>query len=133
MKIKYNEIEKSIEIKDGLKSQYFIMKFLIVVSLINAILNLYNVSETGWGFLQILWLIFGIVFIVFLHYFIMKKSTLEKIPIKKIKKLKEKSVFGRKSFSLELINGKSRDLAALKTQTEFNELRKLFDEIGMKS
>lgn len=133
MKIKYNEIDKTIEIQDGLKNYSFLVKMLMVLNLISAILNLSDVNETGMGFMEIIWLIMGIICLVVLYIFIVKKSTLEKIPVEKIKKLKEKSIFGKKRFSLELINGKKRDLTELKTEAEFNELRKLFSEVGIQS
>ena len=133
MKIKYNEIDKSIEIKDGLKYYYFFMKLLMILDLITAILTLYNVKKTGMGFVEIIWLILGIVSLIVLYIVIVKKSSLEKIPIGKIKRLKERSIFGRKRFSIELNNGKKRNLTELKTQTEFNELKKLFSEIGIQN
>ena len=38
MKIKFNEKEKSIEIKDGLKTQYLLIKMMLIFTLINSIL-----------------------------------------------------------------------------------------------
>lgn len=131
MKINYNEIDKSIEIKDGLKSHFFIMKMLMILTLLNVILNLYDVNKNELGFIEIIWFILGIISLVSLYFFIIKKSTLEKIPIEKIKRLNEKSIFGRKRFSIELSDGKKRDLTEMKSQAEFNELKKLFSEIGI--
>jgi len=131
MKINYNELDKSIEIKDGLKSHYFIMKMLMILTILNAILNLYDVNKNELGFMEIIWFILGIISLIILYFFIVKKSTLEKIPIEKIKRLNEKSIFGRKRFSIELNDGKKRDLTEMKSQAEFNELRKLFSEIGI--
>jgi hypothetical protein len=131
MKINYNELDKSIEIKDGLKSHYFIMKMLMILTILNAILNLYDVKKNELGFMEIIWFILGIISLIILYFFIVKKSTLEKIPIEKIKRLNEKSIFGRKRFSIELNDGKKRDLTEMKSQAEFNELRKLFSEIGI--
>jgi len=45
--------------------------------------------------------------------------------------LKEKSILGRSRFSIKLLNGKKRELTELKTQAEFNELKKMFTEIGI--
>lgn len=131
MKINYNEIDKSIEIKDGLKSHFFIMKMLMILTLLNVILNLYDVNKNELGFIEIIWFILGIISLVSLYFFIIKKSTLEKIPIEKIKRLNEKSIFVRKRFSIELSDGKKRDLTEMKSQAEFNELKKLFSEIGI--
>lgn len=131
MKIKYNETDKSIEIKDGMKTHYFVMKLLMSLNLINAILNLYDVNKTGFGFIEIVWLILGIASIIILFLFVYKKSTSEKIPVDKIERIKEKSVFGRRKFSIQLKDGKNRDLNEIKTQSEFNELKKMFSEIGI--
>ena len=133
MKIKYNEIDKSIEINDGLRNQYFVWKLLMILNLLNAILRLYNVKETGFGSEEIIWLILGIISLVILYFFIVKKSTLEKIPIEKIKQLKEKSIFGKKRFFLELINGKKRSLTNFKSASELYEFRKLLSEIGIQN
>jgi len=128
MKIKYNEIENSIEIKDGLKNQYMLLKFIMALNLLNAGLNLSDVKETGIGFIEIFWMILGILSIFMIYVFITKKSTLENVPIEKIKRLKEKSFFGKKRFSLELIDGKRRNLMELKTQSEIDQLRKVISD-----
>ena len=133
MKIKYNETEKSIEIKDGIKTHYFVMKIVISLNLIIAILNLYDVKKTGFGFIEIVWLILGVVSILILFLFLVKKSTLEKIPVQRIEGIQEKSVFGRRKFSIQLKDGKNRDLNKIKTQSELDELKKMFAEIGIAS
>tara|TARA_R110002033_G_scaffold20248_1_gene51044 strand:- start:198 stop:599 length:402 start_codon:yes stop_codon:yes gene_type:complete len=131
MKIKYNEIEKSIEIKDELKNHYFWMKIVLILNLISATFQLFDINETGIGFIEIIFLLLGISSLIILYIFIFKKSTSEKIPIEKIERLNEKTIFGKKRFSLKLSNGKKRDLTELKTETEFAELKKLFSEIGI--
>tara|TARA_R110002020_G_scaffold324173_1_gene539935 strand:- start:223 stop:624 length:402 start_codon:yes stop_codon:yes gene_type:complete len=131
MKIKYNETDKSIEIKDGMKTHYFVMKLLMSLNLLNAILNLCDVNKTGFGFIEIVWLILGIASIIILFLFVYKKSTSEKIPVDKIERIKEKSIFGRRRFSIQLKDGKNRDLNEIKTPSEFNELKKMFSEIGI--
>jgi hypothetical protein len=131
MQINYNEKNKTIEIKDGLKSQYFMIKALMFLNLINAILNVSYISEDGIGFMQIIWLILGIVSIVVLYFFIFKKSSQEHIQINTIERLTEKTVFGSKRLSLKLINGKSRDLAYLKTTAEISKTKKLLTKIGV--
>ncbi|RXG28632.1 hypothetical protein [Leeuwenhoekiella palythoae] len=45
--------------------------------------------------------------------------------------IKKKSVFGRRRFSIQLKDGKSRELNEIKTQSEFNELKKVFSAIGI--
>ncbi|AJR04823.1 hypothetical protein [Siansivirga zeaxanthinifaciens] len=131
MNIKYNEIEKTIEIKDGVKNYYFVMKFLMILNLLNAVLRLLNLKKTGIGFQEIIWFTLGIASLIILYLFIFKRTTTEKIPITEICKLKEKSILGRSRFSIKLLNGKKRELTELKTQAEFKELKKMFAEIGI--
>lgn len=131
MKIKYNEIDKSIEIKDELRSHYLLLKIVMILNLISAVFQLLDINETGIGFIEIIFFIIGIISLIILYIFIFKKSTSDKIPIEKIERLTKKSIFGKKQFSLKLKNGKKRDLTELKSETEFAELKKLFSEFGI--
>lgn len=131
MKIIYNDEENSIEIKDDLKNSYFLVKSLIVLNLVNAVLRLINIEETGFGFQEILWLIIGLISLIVLYFFLYRKSTADKINLSSIKRLKEKSVLGRKRYSLELTNGKHRDLIRVKNDDELDELRKILNDSGV--
>lgn len=131
MDINYNQKDETIDIKDGLKSQYFMIKALMILNLVNALLNVSYISEDGIGFMQIIWLILGIVSIVVLYFYFFKKSSQEKIEIKTIERLTEKTVFGSKRLSLKLTNGKSRDLAYLKTSEEISKVKKMLTKIGV--
>jgi predicted ferric reductase len=131
MDINFNQKDKTIDIKDGLKSQYFMIKALMILNLVNALLNVSYISEDGIGFMQIIWLILGIVSIVVLYFYFFKKSSQEKIEIKTIERLTEKTVFGSKRLSLKLSNGKSRDLAYLKTSEEISKVKKMLSKIGV--
>lgn len=131
MTINYNQTDKSIEITDGIKTYSVLMKLSMSLTLLNAILNLFDVYKTGLGFTEIVWIILGIASILILFRLFYKKSTLEKIPVDKIERIKEKSVFGRRRFTKQLKNGKNRDLNEIKTQSEFNELKKMFSAIGI--
>jgi hypothetical protein len=130
MKVKYNEIEKSLEIKDRVKTDYFVIKFIMILNLLNAVLRLFKINKTGIGLEEIIWFILGIASLIILYLFIFKKSTLEKIPVDEIDQLNEKSIFGKSRFSIKLINGKRRDLSEIKTQAEFNELKEMFSNFG---
>lgn len=130
MNIRNNEIERSIEIEDGLKSQYLNLKILMVVLLINSIINLVRSIKTGEDILSLVWIVFSSIAIVYFYTLRFKKSTLEKIPVKDIIKLRDKSIFGRKRYSLELSNGKRRDLIQIKKPAEIKELRKLLSDAG---
>lgn len=133
MKIIYNEIEKSIEIKDGLKTHYFALKILLLLNLLNAVLNIYDINTTGIGFLEITWMILGVISLILLYIIIIKNTALEKIPIEAIEKLKEKSIFGRKRISFLLKNGKRRNLVEVKATPELLNLKKMCNEIGIKT
>lgn len=108
MKIKYNDSENTIEIKDGLKNQYLILKILMILNLANALIRLIGQNKTEYGIIEYFWIAIGIVSLIALYFFLFKNSTAEKIKVGEIKRLNEKSVFGRKRFSLELDNGKKR-------------------------
>tara|TARA_R110000744_G_scaffold25339_1_gene62969 strand:- start:204 stop:641 length:438 start_codon:yes stop_codon:yes gene_type:complete len=133
MRVKYNEQEKSIEIKDRLKTQYFALNFLLVLNIFNACMNLYNLSDKQLDWIGYIWILVGILSIAVLVYLLLKKTTLEKIPLNQIKRLKEKQVLGRKRFSLELQNGKLRDLTKLNNQSDITDLKRMFSDIGIES
>ncbi|MFV8226130.1 hypothetical protein [Christiangramia aquimixticola] len=131
MKIKYNEAEKIIEIQDKLNGHYFILKFLMILNLTTALYILHDIHKTGLGVIKMIWVFVGTVSLIVLYFLIFKKSTPNKIPIEKIDHLKQRTIFVRKIISLELNNGKSRDLNEIKTKTQIKELKEMFSEIGI--
>lgn len=132
MNVTYNESTKSIEIKDGLKSHLFAIKFLMIITLINALLNLSN-GQIAFGFMKAIWLVLGMVSVVVLHKYIFKKSGIEKIPISQIKGLDQRISFGRKKYFIALQNGKLRDLTEVKSDLDFTKVQKLFTKNGLLS
>ncbi len=130
MRIAYNEADKTIEIKDDLKKQYFGIFALIVLNLLNALLRLITLMETDLGIVEIIWFAVGTASLVSLYFILFKKSTAEKIKVDEIKRLKQKSVFGRDRYSLVLTNGKRRDLMKFKSQYELAELKGLLAGLG---
>ncbi|MGB1309188.1 MAG: hypothetical protein ACPG6B_09775, partial [Oceanihabitans sp.] len=74
MKIKHNELEKSIEIKDSLKQHYFFLKILMLLNLISAIANLHDINKTGIEFVEMIFIAIGIVSLFALYLLIFKKS-----------------------------------------------------------
>lgn len=130
MNINYNESKKSIEIKDGLKNYVFLLNFLMILNLLNALLNLSDV-EASFGFMKMIWLVLGVVSILILYNSIFKKSTREKIPIDQIKGLNQRIFLGRKKYFIELKNGKTRDLLEVKSESEFTKLRTMFTKNGI--
>jgi uncharacterized membrane protein YuzA (DUF378 family) len=133
MNIKYNETDKSIEIDDSLKKQYFYLNLIMVLNLFNAFARLYDANGKLLGFTEIIWAITGIASLIILFYLNIKKSSLKNIKTKNIKRLIEKTVFGRKRFSLLLNNGKKRDLIKLKTESDIIELKNMFLKIGIQT
>tara|TARA_R110002126_G_scaffold53890_1_gene145951 strand:+ start:521 stop:916 length:396 start_codon:yes stop_codon:yes gene_type:complete len=130
MSVTYNELTKSVAIKDGLKSHLFLMKFVMILTLINALLNISN-GQIAFGFMKALWLVIGMFSVVILHKYIFKKSGSEKIPADQIKGLSESVFLGRKKYFIILQNGKQRDLLSVKSDAEFAQVRKLFTKNGI--
>lgn len=133
MKIEFNESENSIEIKDGSKNQYLILKILMILNLANAIIRIFGKQTIEYGFIDYFWIGLGIISLVILFMFVFKISTAEKISIGEIMKLEEKTVFGKNRFSLTLKNGKKRNLVNFKDQFELVKIRELFTEIGIEN
>ncbi len=134
MKIKFNEKEKLIEIKDGLKTQYLLIKMTLVFTLINSILfPLFVLDKEQLEWMGFIWIILGLVSLIMLIYQILKKSTSEKLNVSEISSLTEKQVFGRKRFSLKLTNGKLRDLIEVKNESDITETKNLFKSIGIET
>jgi hypothetical protein len=132
MKIKFNENEKSIEIKDGLKMHYLLMKISLIFTLINSILfPVFVLDKKQMEWMGYIWIILGIFSIVMLIYQLLKKSASEKLNLSEISSLTEKQVFGRKRFSLKLKNGKLRDLMEMKNESDIKETKELFKNIGI--
>jgi hypothetical protein len=131
MGINYNEVDKSIEIKDGLKSHLFLMKLLMIVTLTNSVLNLSDINAMNFGFVTVVWLVLGSVSTVMLYNSFFKKSGIEKIPADQIKGLNQRNFLGRKKYFIELNNGKTRDLLGVKSESEFTKLRTMFTKNGI--
>jgi len=131
MIIKYNEDERSIEIKDGLRTPYLVLKIIMIMNILIAIMNL---AKSGFNQLEVLGYLYmavGIASSGVLFFLQFKKSTKEKVPLNEIDRFREKSFFGKSVFSLELKNGKVRDLTSIKSKSDIKELKNLFSEIGL--
>jgi len=132
MKIKFNETKKSIEIKDGLKKQYLLMKISLIFTLINSVLfPVFILDKIQLEWVGFIWIILGILTIILLTYQIFKKTASEKLKISEISSLTEKQFFGRKRFSIKLKNGKLRDLLEIKNESDIKETKELFESIGI--
>lgn len=133
MKINFNENEKSIEIKDALKTQYFMIKMMLIFTSINSILfSVLVLDKKQLKWMGFIWIILGLASVIMVIYHITKKSTSEKLNLSEISSLTEKQFFGRKRFSLKLKNGKLRDLIEMKNESDIIETKELFKNIGIK-
>ncbi|WP_054851638.1 hypothetical protein [Olleya sp. ITB9] len=133
MNIKYNENNQTIEIKDGLKTHHMLIKSIMILNLVNAILNVYDVNITKLSFMSTIWIFLALLSVFVLYIFFTKKSSLENIPVKNIEALEQKTSLGSKRYTFKLTNGKTRDLNELKTIKDVNTLKKMLTKIGVKS
>jgi len=133
MKITYNELEKSIEIKDGLKKQHLIMKSSFIYILATCILFLvFIMDEKQVAWIGFIWILLGLASIGIFVYQILTKSAAEKLNVSEIRHLTEKQVFGKEKLQLKLHNGKHRDLIHIKSHSDMEEAKKLFEDLGVK-
>ncbi|WP_026708370.1 hypothetical protein [Flavobacterium frigidarium] len=132
MNITYNEQDKTINVKDGLKSHLFLMKFLMIVTLINSVVNVYDLNSMNFTYVSALWIVLGIVAALFLYNFTVKKSGLEKIPGYQIQGLGERVFSGRKKYFIVLEKGKTRDLLDVKTEADRKKVEQIFKKNGIK-
>lgn len=133
MKIQFDEKEKSIEMKDGLKTQYLLIKMMLFITFINSILfPVFILDKRQLEWLGFIWILLGLGSMIMLIYQVMTKSTSEKLNLSEISSLTEKQVFGRTRFSLKLKNGKLRDLMEMKNESDIIETKELFKNIGIK-
>ncbi|MBC7748218.1 MAG: hypothetical protein H7Z76_06535 [Methylotenera sp.] len=130
MDIKYNQTTASIEIKDGLKNHFFIVKLLLIITFINAVLNLSN-AQVAFGFMKLMWLFIGMVAVFGLRIYFFKKTGTDKIPVDEIVGIKERVSFSKKIYFIQLKNGKTRDLLEVKSESQFKEVKKLLTEIKL--
>jgi Na+/melibiose symporter-like transporter len=132
MKINYNEREKIIEIKDGLKNQYVVIYLGLIFTFVNSVIQTLMLDKKQMQWTAFIWIILGILSMILLTYQILKKTASEKLNVSEISSLVEKNVFGRKRISLKLKNGKLRDLMEMKKQSDITRTKELFKNIGVK-
>ena len=129
MNIKVNEIEKTITITDDLKSHYLMLTIICVLNLFSAVIQLLDRSKTDIVGKDIIFIVIGSGSIILLYIILLKKTTLNNIPIDAIERLSDKKMFWKKQYGIRLKNGRFRDLKEIKTQKEFNELKELVERI----
>ena len=108
------------------------LKILLILNLTNASIRLIGQDRLDYGVVEYFWIAIGLISLLALYYFLFKLSTSEKISVGDIKSLKEKSVLGRKRFSLELTNGKQRHLGNFKNEFELAKFKELVEIAGIK-
>jgi hypothetical protein len=129
MNIKVNAIEKTITITDDLKSHYLMLTIICVLNLFSAVIQLLDRSKTDIVGKDIIFIVIGSGSIILLYIILLKKTTLNNIPIDAIERLSDKKMFWKKQYGIRLKNGRFRDLKEIKTQKEFDVLKKLVERI----
>ena len=131
MNINYNTADGTIEIKDGMRMTYNVLKILMVINIFNASISYYNAPANGKGFLEILWICVGVLSLGVLFFLIFRKSTARVLPVGNIIRLKEKRLFGKRHFAFVLKGGKTRDLGKLKEQADIDSLLVILSQAGI--
>lgn len=132
MQIDYNEKSKKLYIKDDLKTQYLLIKITMFVLLSNAIIILLTASFSNFGTLDYLWIILGSVATYLLYILIVKRSTANELLVSEIEYLRIKTMQNRSQFSLQLKNGKQRNLAIFSNSKDEKQLLELCNKAGIK-
>ena len=127
----YNETDNTIEIKDDIKMIYLLYKILITLNIISASIQLFNLNKSELSLEIIIWSTIGAFSFIIGLFLFLKRSIQQKIPIDAINGLSKSNILGRSKYSIELKNGKKRELPNVKTQGQFKEVQKMFDKIGV--
>ena len=132
MKIKFDKEKNSIIIKDDIKTQLRIFKFIFILNLITAIFsiykNYYSGIENELNWIQI---ILGIVSVGAL-FFLSTRSAKEVILVNEISFLFRTSYFKSDRYFLKLKNRKIRNLPLIKHQRDVLELEQFLEESGIR-
>ncbi|MBA6153058.1 hypothetical protein [Gelidibacter maritimus] len=77
MKITFNENEKSIEIQDGLKTQFILLKISLVFVLANSVLfPVFILDKKQFEWMGFIWILLGLFIIVLIAYQLLKKNSI---------------------------------------------------------
>ena len=132
MAINYNTSNRTLEIRDSLRTTYGILKVLMLLNMVNAAIWLFHAEELGINFMKFLWIGIGLLSLVVLLFFILRKSTASTIPVAQVVRLKARSgMFVKNHYALELKGGKIRDLGQMKTPEAREQLHRLMTEAGI--
>ncbi|OQD41739.1 hypothetical protein [Croceivirga radicis] len=130
MAVVYNPETNAIEIEDKERTQYFLIIGLMLINLFNATVNLYNTKDRL-GALSFIWVSLLLISTGVLLFYLFKKTTINSIPLDRIKRLRQRSLLGKTWYSLELKNGKCRDLQELHSKAELFQVRKMLLGLGV--
>ena len=132
MKIAYDETKRSIRIDDGTKQQYFLLKGMMILTLLNSSIYLYNLSNNHFQMMGFFWIIIAVTSAIILSFLFLKMNTAEIIALDDISHFKEKKMFGRRRIHLRLKNGKKRNLIT-KSNSEASEAKELLERMGIRT
>lgn len=131
MQIDFNEQTKKLTIKDDLKTQYLLIKITMFVLFSNAAIIVFTASTSGFGTLDYLWVILGLLAIFVLYTLIFKRSAINELYVSEIAYLKIKNIRNKSHFSLKLTNGKERNLAVFSNDQDEKRLIQLINKAGI--
>ena len=131
--IVYDEREKILIFDDGMNQQDQLLNFILLLTLINSILNIYSIFSGKLNFHLMIWSILGFTSAGLLIFKFFKKTARKKINTSDILRLKEANIIGRKFFSLKLRNGMSRNLIHLKNSSEIQDLKQFLNQLNIET
>ena len=131
--IVYDEREKILIIDDGMNQQDQLLNFILLLTLINSILNIYSIFSGELNFHLMIWSILGFTSAGLLIFKFLKKTARKKINTSDIVRLKNTDMLGRKVFSLKLRNGRSRNLFHLKNPSEIQDLKNFLSQLSIQT
>jgi 3-hydroxy-3-methylglutaryl CoA synthase len=105
------------------------LTIICVLNLFSAVIQLLDRSKTDIVGKDIIFIVIGSGSIILMYIILLKKTTLNNIPIDAIERLSDKKMFWKKQYGIRLKNGRFRDLKEIKTQKEFDVLKKLVERI----
>ncbi len=125
IKLKYAKVQNQIEIDDGTDQMGVVYYSLMILTLINAALNLAGEKHI-W-----VWSILGLIVTCFLIYYLKKLSFKRNIPVEKIKSFQARNKFGKTRYFLQLESGRKRFLNDLNTLEKIDQAYNFFKSMNI--
>lgn len=136
MNIDYLKERNSLVIHYEITQQYRIVFIIFVLNIINACINLYILKDSRWGVFEMLWVTIGMASVGMLIYYSLsfyQKSKVNYVELNDIEALVERTFFGKKKYSLLLVDGSKRHFSRLATPHEMTRTKELFKTIGVRT